>query len=210
MVRITFPIKKYSHMKYYRKMVEHFISVNDNEWNNAVKIFNETLVKKSTIVHKSGEIFNDIWFIKSGLARSFFLDVNGKEYTWQLYFRGKSKHGLNHFMDDSVSFYEKTGSMLNFEILEDSIFYVASLDDLDTFISKDKKWEHLARIWLHDTYFSATYKRVISLMSETVAEKFTRLNEEYPSIFDHVKSYHVASYLGIAPQTLSKLKNESR
>ncbi len=100
--------------------------------------------------------------------------------------------------------------MLNFEILEDSVFYVASLDDLDKFISQDKKWEHLARLWLHDTYFAATYKRVISLMSETVAEKYERLLEEYPSIFDHVKSYHIASYLGIAPQTLSKLKNESR
>lgn len=197
-------------MKYYRKMIEHFISVNDTEWNNAVEIFNEVSVKKGTTVHRSGEIFSNIWFVKNGLARSYFIDVNGKEYTWQLYFRGKSKHGLNHFMDDSVSFYEKTGSMLNFEILEDSIFYVASLEDLDRFISKDKKWEHLARIWLHDTYFSATYKRVISLMSETVAEKFTRLNEEYPSIFGHVKSYHIASYLGIAPQTLSKLKNESR
>lgn len=191
-------------------MIEHFIPVNDEEWLQATKIFKKVSVKKGDIVHQAGKVFSDIWFVKSGLARSFFIDINGKEYTWQLYFRGKSKYGLNHFMDDSVSFYEKTGSMLSFEILEDSTFYVASLADLDNFISKDKKWEHLARIWLHDTYFSATYKRVISLMSETVAQKYARLHEEYPSIFSHVKSYHIASYLGIAPQTLSKLKNESR
>lgn len=197
-------------MKYYRKMAENLFPINDNEWNEAEKIFNEVSVKKGTVVHQAGGIFSTIWFVKSGLARSYFIDINGKEYTWQLYFFGKSKHGLNYFMDDSVSFYENSGSMLNFEILEDSTFYVASLKDLDEFISMDKKWEHLARIWLHDTYFTATYKRVISLMSETVSEKYARLNEEYPSIFDHVKSYHIASFLGIAPQTLSKLKNESR
>ncbi len=197
-------------MKYYRKMIEHFVPVTDKEWANAIKIFNEVQVKKGTLIHRSGEIFSDIWFVKNGLARSYFTDINGRDFTWQLYFRGKSKHGLNHFMDDSVSFYEQEASMLNFEILEDSVFYVASLDDLDKFISQDKKWEHLARLWLHDTYFAATYKRVISLLSETVAEKYERLLEEYPSIFDHVKSYHIASYLGVAPQTLSKLKNESR
>ncbi len=191
-------------------MIEHFVPVTDKEWADAIKIFREVQVKKGTLIHRSGEIFSDIWFVENGLARSYFTDINGRDFTWQLYFRGKSKHGLNHFMDDSVSFYEQEASMLNFEILEDSVFYVASLDDLDKFISQDKKWERLARLWLHDTYFAATYKRVISLMSETVAEKYERLLEEYPSIFDHVKSYHIASYLGIAPQTLSKLKNESR
>ncbi len=197
-------------MNYFKKMIEHFINVNDKEWLQAKEIFNTVSVKKGTVVHQAGEVFSTIWFIKSGLARSYFIDINGKEYTWQLYFRGKSKHGLNHFMDDSVSFYENTGSMLNFEILEDSTFYVASLEELDIFLSRDKKWEHLARLWLHDTYFAATYKRVLSLMSETVEEKYKRLNEEYPSIHNRVKSYHIASYLGIAPQTLSKLKNESR
>ncbi len=193
-------------MKYFRKMIEQFITVNDKEWQRACEGFTKVTVKKGAIVHQAGDVFKDIWFIKSGLARSYFIDVNGKEFTWQLYFRGKSKHGLNHFMDDSVSFYEKTGSMLTFEILKDSVFYVISLDKLDQFISLDKKWEHLARIWLHDTYFAATYKRVISLMSETAAEKYERLLDEYPSIFSHVKSYHIASYLGVAPQTLSKLK----
>lgn len=197
-------------MKYFRNMIEHFVPVTNTEWADAIKMFKMVTVKKGEVVHHSGDVFREIWFIKSGLARSYFTDVNGKDFTWQLYFRGKSKHGLNHFMDDSVSFYEKKGSMLNFEILEDSVFYVASLEDLDAFISQDKKWEHLARIWLHDTYYAATYKRVISLMSETASERYERLIEEYPSIFSRVKSYHIASYLGIAPQTLSKLKNESR
>ena len=197
-------------MKYFRKLVEQYISVDDKEWSLACEGFNKVSVKKGAIVHLAGDVFSEIWFIKSGLARSYFTDINGREFTWQLYFRGKSKHGLNHFMDDSVSFYENSGSMLNFEVLENAVFYVISLDELDKFISKDKKWEHLTRVWFHDTYYTATYKRVISLMSETVGERYERLLEEYPRIFKQIKSYHIASYLGVAPQTLSKLKNESR
>jgi len=196
-------------MRYFRKMVEQFIGVEDDEWNYISSKFEKIVVRKGDIIHNGGDIFSQIWFIKSGVARSYFTDINGRDFTWQLYFRGKSKHGLNHFMDDSVSHYEQSGSMLHFEILEDAVFYVIELDELDKFLATDKKWEHLARIWLHDTYFAATYKRVISLMSESANEKYKRLIEEYPTILSHVKSYHVASYLGIAPQTLSRLKNES-
>jgi len=170
----------------------------------------EVSVAKGASIHRCGEVFSDIWFVKSGLARSYFTDVNGRDFTWQLYFRGRTKHGLNHFVDDSVSYYENTGSMLNFEALEPSVFYTISLHELDVFLASSQKWEHLARIWLHDTYFAATYKRVISLMSETAQQRYARLLDEYPLIHQQVKSYHISSYLGIAPQTLSKLKNESR
>lgn len=110
-------------------------------------------------------------------------------------------------MDDSVSYYEQTGSLLNFEILQDSEFYVIKLKELDDFFETDKKWQYLVRIWLHDTYFAATYKRVVSLMTENSIEKYERLLDEYPNIFNQIKSYHIASFLGIAPQTLSKLRN---
>ncbi len=193
-------------MKYFKKMIKQLIPVDNEEWDYICSKLKKVEVKKGETIHAAGEIFSDIWFVKSGVARSYFTDVNGKDFTWQLYFRGKTKHGLNHFLDDSVSHYENTGSMLNFEALEDSVFYTIALAELDEFISTNKKWEHLTRIWLHDTYFAATYKRVISLMSETAKERYERLLDEYPLIEKQVKSYHIASYLGIAPQTLSKLK----
>ncbi len=197
-------------MKYLKKMIVQYVDITTSEWDTFSSKCQKRIVKKGDIVHCAGDIFSEIWFIKSGLARSYFTDINGRDFTWQLYFRAKSKHGLNHFMDDSVSHYEQEGSMLYFEILEDSVFYVIGLNELDEIICKEKKLEHLTRIWLHDTYFSATYKRVISLMSENTEERYKRLLQEYPTIFEKVRSYHIASYLGIAPQTLSKLRKMNR
>lgn len=198
-------------MKYLKTLIKQHINIQEKEWQELSSKFKKVSISKNENISNAGDIFKDFYFIKSGLARSYFTDINGKDFTWQIYFRGKSKYGLNHFMDDSVSYYENEASMLNFEALEDSIFYKISLKDMDTFLDKaDKKWEHLARIWLHDTYFTATYKRVISLMSEKVQDKYNRLLVEYPNIFKRVKSYHIATFLGITPQTLSKLKNESR
>ena len=194
-------------MKYLKKLITKHISIDEEEWNELTSKFKQVIVKKGTTISSAGDIFSDFYFIKSGLARSYFTDLNGKDFTWQIYFRGKSKYGLNYFMDDSVSYYENDASMLHFETLEDSVFYKISLKEMDNFLnSADKKWEHLTRIWLHDTYFSSTYKRVLSLMSEDVEQRYERLLLEYPNIFQRVKSYHIATFLGIAPQTLSKLK----
>lgn len=194
-------------MKYLKKLITKHISIDEQEWNELTSKFKQVTVKKGTIISSAGDIFSDFYFIKNGLACSYFTDLNGKDFTWQIYFRGKSKYGLNYFMDDSVSYYENDASMLHFETLEDSVFYKISLKEMDNFLNNaDKKWEHLARIWLHDTYFSSTYKRVISLMSEDVEQRYERLLLEYPNIFNRVKSYHIATFLGVAPQTLSKLK----
>ncbi|RLA74660.1 MAG: Crp/Fnr family transcriptional regulator [Epsilonproteobacteria bacterium] len=194
-------------MRYFKKLITQHINIENNEWQELTSKFRKVAIKKGGTISNAGDIFKDFYFVKSGLARSYFIDLNGKDFTWQIYFRGKSKYGLNNFMDDSVSYYENDGSMLYFEALEDSVFYVISLKDMDDFLNiADKKWEYLARIWLHDTYFSSTYKRVISLMSENANQRYERLLVEYPDIFSKVKAYQIAAFLGVAPQTLSKLK----
>lgn len=194
-----------------RQELEKQIAVSDEEWGYISSKFKPKSAKKGEIVHYAGDIFSDIWYIKSGLARSYFIDNNGKDFTWQLYFNDESMSKLNLFMDDSVSYYEQTGSLVSFEILEDAEFEVISIHDLDEIFDSDPKWQKFGRMMIHDTWYASTYKRVLSLMSESAEERYDRLLKEYPTIFQKVKSYHIASYLGIAPQTLSKLrKNESK
>ena len=198
-------------MTYLKKELEKSIDITDEEWDFISSKFKSKSAKKGEIVHYAGDIFSEVWYIKSGLARSYFIDNNGKDFTWQLYFNDESMSKLNLFMDDSVSHYEQSPSLVSFEILEDAEFEVISLDDMDAMFNLNMKWQHFGRMMIHDTWYASTYKRVISLMSETAQERYDRLLEEYPTIFEKVKAYHVASYLGIAPQTLSKLrKSESK
>jgi len=198
-------------MNYLKKELEKSIAITDEEWDFISSKFKPKSAKKGEIIHYAGDIFSEVWYIKSGLARSYFIDNNGRDFTWQLYFKDESMSKLNLFMDDSVSYYEQSPSLVSFEILEDAEFEVIHLDDMDAMFNLNMKWQHFGRMMIHDTWYASTYKRVISLMSETAQERYDRLLEEYPTIFEKVKSYHVASYLGIAPQTLSKLrKSESK
>jgi len=198
-------------MKYLRKELEKSIEITDEEWKFISSKFKPKSSKKGEVIHYAGEVFSEIWYIKSGLARSYFIDNNGKDFTWQLYFNDESMSKLNLFMDDSVSYYEQSGSLLSFEILEDAEFEIISMMDMDAIFDMNIKWQQFGRMMIHNTWYASTYKRVISLMSENAEERYQRLLREYPTIFEKVKSYHIASYLGIAPQTLSKLrKSESK
>jgi len=193
-------------MKYLRQELEKSIDITDVEWDFVRSKFKPKSVKKGEIVHYAGDVFSEVWYIKSGLARSYFIDNNGKDFTWQLYFNDESMSKINLFMDDSVSYYEQSGSLVSFEVLEDAEFFVISIKDLDKIFDMNMKWQHFGRMMIHDTWYASTYKRVLSLMGENAEERYARLLKEYPTIFDKVKSYHIASYLGIAPQTLSKLR----
>jgi len=100
--------------------------------------------------------------------------------------------------------------MLTFEILEDATFYVISTSDLNTLFDMDKKWEKLGRILVRDDWYAVTFKRVISIMGDTAEERYIRLLINHSNIFKKVKLQYIASFLGIAPQTLSKIRKKGK
>jgi len=89
-----------------KRELEKLIEIDDKTWKYIKSKFKPKSAKKGEIVHHTGDICSDVWYIKSGLARSYFIDNNGKDFTWQLYFNDESKSNINLFMDDSVSYYE--------------------------------------------------------------------------------------------------------
>ncbi len=198
-------------MEQLRQEVEQLIPICQQEWQQIESLFIYKQFNKGQVIHSAGDVFSQSYYIKSGLARSYLVDASGKELTWQLYFRDDSSAGNNHFLDDSVSHYEQEPSFLSFEVLEDSTFYMAEIAALDQLFSSDIKFEKLARMYLHKTFFSPMYKRALSALSEDATTRYKRLLKEQPNVFNKVKAYHIASYLGITPQTLSKIrKNELR
>ena len=190
--------------------LEKNINITNKEWDYVCSKFHSKTVKKGMITHYAGDIFSEVWYIRSGLARSYFISDTGKDLTWQLYFNNEHVNRINLFMDDSVSYYEQQGSLLTFEILEDSQFFVISIKDLDLLFGIDKKWEKLGRNMVHNDWYATTYRRVLSLMNKNVNSQYKQLIKDHPNIFDIVKSYYIASFLGIAPQTLSKLRKMNR
>lgn len=189
-----------------RIKLEDIIKISDIEWNNIIPLFHNKAINKKTIIQRQNEVFNDLYYLKSGTARSYFIDYTGKEITWQLYFNDNSSTLINLLLDDSISHYENTGTPLTFEALEDCEFSVISLSKLEALYQSDNKWQYLGRIISHNSYFKTTFERSLSLLSSSAPKRYQDLIAKHPFILNAFKSHIIASYLGVAPQTLSKIK----
>lgn len=162
--------------------------------------------KKNEIIHHIGDLFKNIMFINSGIARSYIIKEDGKDFTWYFHFSNENSANLkNLFMVDYASFTHQEPSKMNFEALQDCEVFILEHKTLEELYSSDVKWQYFGRIMAQKAYY-ITHHRTISLLTLTAKERLNNLIEEYPNIFEQVPHYHIASFLGIAPQSLSRLR----
>lgn len=94
-------------MRQLRTELEKHIMISDEEWAYIEGKFKAKSAKKGEIIHQAGDIFSEVWYIKSALARSYFIDNNGKDFTWQLYFNDESMSKIN-LLDSFLSRHRST------------------------------------------------------------------------------------------------------
>jgi CRP-like cAMP-binding protein len=144
--------------------------------------------------------------INSGIARSYIIKEDGKDFTWHFHFSNENSANLkNFFIVDYASFTHQEPSKMNFEALEDCEVIIIDYQVLEKLYNSDIKWQFLGRIIAQEAYY-LTHHRTISLLTLTSQERLDDLVNEYPNIFEQVPHYHIASFLGISPQHLSRLR----
>ena len=146
-------------------------------------------VKKGTVIQSVGEVDTKLYYVKSGLLRSYTIDHKGKEHIFLFAPEGWT-------IADSASSEEK--AELFIDTLENSVVIVAEKN-----IEKEKQniKPILKRVLV-------LQKRIIMLMSSSAIERYEHFVETYPDILKRVPQKMIASYLGITPETLSKIKNK--
>ncbi|MFN0030978.1 MAG: Crp/Fnr family transcriptional regulator [Flavobacteriales bacterium] len=137
-------------------------------------------------------------FVSAGCLRAFNTEKNGDEYT--LYFAF-----AEWWIGDKTSFYSNTPARFSTQAIEDSTLLVA----------RKEKWEWaLANVpffekWYRDKTrksYEATQQRLMDAHAETAEEKYIKLLEEAPEIVQRIPQHYIASYLGIKPQSLSRIR----
>ena len=145
-------------------------------------------VKKGQILQRSGEFNSKIYYVKSGLLRSYAIDKKGKEHIFMFAPEG-------WVIGDSVSPEEPT--MLFIDALEDSTVVVG-----EKRIEKENNGRKLIN------RIKVLQKRIIQLMSSTALERYEYFIQTYPELSQRIPQRMIASYLGVTPEALSKVKSE--
>lgn len=154
------------------------------------------LIRKGTLLQEVGQCPQVAYVVHAGLLRSFFVDEGGKEHTFMFAPEGWIIADL-----EASGFGNAT--RLAIEALEDSEVEVRSMVDR-TWETQDTE----SQFKLMHRRAGALQRRVLMMMSTSALERYEYFLETYPQLSGRISQKLIASYLGITPQALSKLRAE--
>ena len=157
------------------------------------------LKKKQIFIHEN-EIQKSIAFIYSGLIRSYFIDENGKEINNAFF-------SENEFVTDYLSFIKQQKTKYTFECLEDCILISIPFETVETAFDKYKNFANFGRK-IAEWALENRKKKYESFLFETAEERYLRFIAENRPILNRISLSHLASYLGIERQSLSRIRSK--
>ena len=190
-------------IKEINKIFDKYLSKTASE-ENILKIANAgkpKTSKKGEIILGIGERMNKVYYILEGLARSYYIDNNGNDVT---------KAFLCEYNFCILeSFFTNEPSCQSFEAIENMTVLEYNADELKTMIFAVPELKELYIKMLENTI---VYKmrRESSFQLESAAERYLNFKKLLPNIEDRVKQSYIASYLGITPVSLSRIRRALR
>lgn len=160
-------------------------------------MFRKALNKKEFLITE-GKTCNFIGIVVSGAMRSFIRGDEPDEFNNDFYFE-------HDFVSAYTSFLTSRPTNCNIQALTDaSVAYITS-EQYHALVSQDNEWLKLGKC-IAETFFIRKCKRETSFLKHPAAKRLEGLLQLYPGIEQRVSQYHIASYLGIQPESLSRIK----
>ena len=145
-----------------------------------------------------GQVARRVYFLETGLVRGYTL-LHGREISsWFMQ--------AGDFVISILSFLTQQPSEECVELLEPAGLHSISYDQLQGLYRDFPEFNFLGRKLL-EKYYVLSEQRAQNLRARTATERYERLLRDFPTVFQRVAVQHVASHLGLAPETLSRLRN---
>lgn len=155
-------------------------------------------VKRKTTLLSAGENSNTIYFIVAGGARVYYLDKDGKQTnTWFLF--------ENELLISVYGFFTGQPSFEYIETLEDASLIVVKRDKLDEMYLQFMEFNFIGRK-LTEYYYIRNEIQANDLRMLSAKQRYEQLLKRNPQLFQRVSLGHIASYLGISQETLSRIR----
>lgn len=174
------------------------IKQNKKLWNKLQKVSNELSIKSKTVLLEEGDIASDIYFIKKGCLRQSF-NKDGKDITFQFFFEDQSVASIDSFMHDKPS-------LFSIESIEPSNLLSIKKEAFKEILSSVPEFKDgfqdfiLQRMMNYSQLF-------LSRIKDTPQERYADLMVNHPEIIRRIPQHYIASYLGITPISLSRIRN---
>jgi CRP-like cAMP-binding protein len=182
------------------KSIEEKVSATAEELQIIKSYFTPRKLRKRQFLLQEGDVCNRLAFIEKGALYSYSTDAKGAQHVIQFAFEG-------WWISDLYSFFTGESSELHIEALEESELLLIDRQQHQHLLTEVAKFETYTRI-LYQNAYVALQRRIGGTIGFSAEEKYSRLLEQYPSILSRMPLHLIASYLGVTPETLSRIRKQ--
>lgn len=186
--------------QYLAQKIQEVIQITEQEFEYTKTLFIPKRLRKKHFILQEGEVSKYSIFIERGILRTYSIDEKGNEHTLQLATEGWWAADLYSFLTNEPSNYY-------IEALVDCELLLISKESWDTLMENVPAFERYFRILIQNNLVS-TQRRLMGNLSKTAEEKYLELTKMYPDLLQRVPQTIIASFLGITPETLSRIRSQ--
>ncbi|HZG26532.1 MAG TPA: Crp/Fnr family transcriptional regulator [Chitinophagaceae bacterium] len=184
-------------MEQIRKYLDQSFRLTDKDW----EIFSSKLDRqefpKKHILLKAGQVENYLSFVESGIIR-FYIPNEENGLTFDFAFENSFTSGYSSFLTRSQAIYQ-------IETLTKAILWRLTYNDLQSVYAETGVGNKIGRL-ASENLFLRKSKRELSLLQETAEQRYLNLFTEQPKLIEKIPLQYIASYIGITPQALSRIR----
>lgn len=184
-------------------LINYFNSIlplNKEEINLIERIIEIKKLRRRQYLSQSGDIVTHMNFVVEGALKMYYVDQEGKEHNLQFAVE-------NHWINDIKSMHKEEPSRLEIEALETTTVIRLSLDNLKVLFVEHPKFNRIFRVLIENAYMNLQ-DRVLDNISSSAETRYINFMEKYPYLLQRISNVQIASYLGITPEFLSKIRKE--
>lgn len=176
------------------------ITLTESEQQEFISILEEIRISKKNFLIKPGELVNSEYYVVSGCLEAYYLDESGDKHIIQFAVE-------DWWISDFEAFFNKVPAKLYLETIEDATLLAINREALEVLYTRIPQFERFFRIKTTSA-FVALRERILSTLQKSGKERYLEFCEAYPKIEQRVPNYHIANYLGLKPESLSRIRKE--
>lgn len=183
-----------------RKHINKRVSLTEKEFKTFLQFFKPRTVRKRQFLLQEGDVCKRLAFVLHGCLREYTVDPKGDEHVLSFAVQDWWISDLNSFLSGTVSSH-------NIDAIQDSEVLMLDKDDRERLLEAVPKVERFFRLLLEANYV-ATHRRIQQMLTASAEERYLSFTKTYPNLVEQVPQGQIASYLGITPQSLSRIRKE--
>jgi CRP-like cAMP-binding protein len=183
------------------QFIQNVFPMQENQVATITDLFSERKFNKHDMLLQEKTVCNEYYFLNEGLIRAYTYDLDGNDITTGFYSSGQVACEL-------FSFFKRIPTRENFVALSDCRVLYISYSDLQNAFHSMPHFREFGRSILINAY-AGLKQRMLSTLHETAEERYLRMLNSNPDIFQHAPLKTVASYLGITDSSLSRIRKEA-